>query len=100
MTALAAAVRAFNGDAELGTVADMDNHYAHLDQSDLPRDCALVELDGQVVAYGRASWAELANGDAQVECILNVHPDARGRGVEDAPGRPRHSARSRADRRS
>ena len=79
----AAAVRADNGDREIGTVADLDNHYAHLDQVALPRDCALVELDGVVIAYGRASWSELADGGAQVECILNIHPDARGRGVEE-----------------
>jgi mycothiol synthase len=83
MAAAAAAVRAFNGDRELGTVADMDNHYGHLDQIALPRDCALVELDGRVVAYGRASWGELADGGAQVECILNIQPDARGQGVEE-----------------
>jgi mycothiol synthase len=83
MAAAAAAVRAFNGDRELGTVADMDNHYGHLDQAALPRDCALVELDGRVVAYGRASWGELANGGAQVECVLNIVPDARGQGVEE-----------------
>jgi ribosomal protein S18 acetylase RimI-like enzyme len=83
MAATAAAVRADNGDRELGTVADMDNHYAHLDQAALPRDCALVELDGRVVAYGRASWGELADGGAQVECILNIEPDARGRGAEE-----------------
>lgn len=79
----AAAVRIDNGEREVGTVADLDNHYAHLDQVALPRDCALVELDGRVVAYGRASWAELADGSAQVESILNIHPDARGRGVEE-----------------
>jgi ribosomal protein S18 acetylase RimI-like enzyme len=82
MAATAAAVRADNGDRELGTVADIDNHYGHLDQAALPRDCALVELDGRVVAYGRASWGELADGGAQVESILNIQPDARGRGVE------------------
>ena len=83
MAATAAAVRADNGDRELGTVADIDNHYGHLDQAALPRDCALVELDGRVVAYGRASWGELADGGAQVECILNIRPEARGRGVEE-----------------
>ena len=83
MNDTAAVVRADNGDRELGTVADLDNHYAHLDQVALPRDCALVELDGNVVAYGRTSWAELADGSAQVECILNIRPDARGRGVEE-----------------
>lgn len=83
MNDTAAAVRIDNGEREIGTVADIDNHYAHLDQAALPRDCALVELDGHVVAYGRASWAELADGSAQVECILNIRPDARGRGVEE-----------------
>jgi ribosomal protein S18 acetylase RimI-like enzyme len=83
MAATAAAVRADNGDRELGTVADIDNHYGHLDQVALPRDCALVELDGRVVAYGRASWGELADGGGQVECILNIRPEARGRGVEE-----------------
>ena len=83
MTGIAAAVRALNGDAELGTVADMDNHYGHLDQAELPRDCALVEDDGHVVAYGRASWAPLANGEGRVDCILNIDPDARDHGVEE-----------------
>jgi len=83
MTRVAAAVRAFNGDAELGTVADMDNYYGHLEHADLPRDCALVELEGQVVAYGRASWEELANGERRVDCILNIEPVHRGEGIEE-----------------
>ncbi len=83
MTRVAAAVRIFNRDAELGTVADMDNHYGHLDQAELPRDCALVEDDGHVVAYGRASWAPLANGEGRVDCILNIDPVARDRHVEE-----------------
>lgn len=83
MAATAAAVRADNGDAELGTVADLDNHYAHLEHADLPRDCAIVEENGEVVAYGRASWQPLANGDGRVDGILNIHPAARGRGVEE-----------------
>ncbi len=83
MTRVAAAVRAFNGDAELGTVADMDNYYGHLEHADLPRDCLLVELDGRVVAYGRSSWQPLANGEGRVECILNIDPEVRGSGVEE-----------------
>jgi mycothiol synthase len=82
MNRVANAVRVFNGDPNLGTVADMDNHYAHLENADLPRDCALVELDERVVAYGRASRVELITGDRQVECIMNLEPDARGRGIE------------------
>jgi len=83
MTRVANAVRAFNGDLNLGSVADMDNHYAHLEHADLPRDCALVELDGRVVAYGRASRQEMITGGRQVECILNIEPGARGLGVEE-----------------
>jgi mycothiol synthase len=82
MNDTAAAVRIDNGEREIGTLADIDNYYAHLDQVALPRDCALVELNGRVVAYGRASWMELADGGAQVESILNIRPEARGCGVE------------------
>jgi len=82
MTRVVGEVRAYNGQADLGTVAEMDNHYAHLERADLPRDCALAELDGQVVAYGRASWEETIMGDHEVACILNIDPAARGMGVE------------------
>lgn len=77
------AVRAFNGDPNVGTVADMDNHYGHLKHADLPADCRLVELDGVVAAYGRASWNALANGEGQVDGILNIDPAQRGRGIEE-----------------
>jgi mycothiol synthase len=77
------AVRAFNGDPSLSTLADINNHYAHLELADLPRDCALVELDGRVVAYGRASRVELITGESQVECLMNLEPEARGRGIEE-----------------
>lgn len=83
MNAVANAVRADNGDPDYGTVADMDNYYGHLEHADLPRDCALVELDGRVVAYGRTSRQVMADGTRQVECILNVEPAARGLGAED-----------------
>ena len=83
MNRVANAVRVLNGDPNLGSVADMDNHYAHLENADLPRDCTLVELDGRVVAYGRASRVELITGDQQVECIMNLEPDARGQGIEE-----------------
>ncbi len=83
MNGVANAVRVFNGDPNVGTVADMDNYYGHLEHADLPRDCVLVELDGTVIAYGRASWNALANGEGQVDAILNIHPAHRGHGIED-----------------
>lgn len=83
MNDVANAVRASNGDPDYGTVADMDNYYGHLEHADLPRDCALVELDGRVVAYCRASWQPMADGTGQVDCIMNVDPALRGTGIED-----------------
>jgi GNAT superfamily N-acetyltransferase len=82
MTAVANAVRAHNDDPAIGTVADMDNYYSRFDQDRLLRDCALVELDGQVVAYGRFSWEPMATGDQIVSGVLNVDPRARGGAVE------------------
>ena len=82
MARVVAEVRADNGDADLGTVAELDNHYAHLEHADLPRDCALVELDGVEVGYGRASWEETITGDLEVQCIINISPAGRARGAE------------------
>jgi len=82
MTPVANAVRAHNGDPEVGTVADMDNYYSRFDQERLLRDCALVEVDGRVVAYGRFSWESMATGDEIVSGVLNVDPRYRGGQIE------------------
>ena len=82
MVPVANAVRAHNGDPEVGTVPDMDNYYSRFDQARLTRDCALVELDGRVVAYGRFSWESMATGEDIVQGVLNVDPEARGGAVE------------------
>ena len=83
MNAVANAVRAFNGDPDLSTIADFDNYYAHFDHADLPRDCAIVEIDGRPVAYARTSWEEMSRGGRRVESVTFVHPAAHGSGVEE-----------------
>lgn len=83
MVPVSNAVRAYNDDPEVGTVAEMDNYYSRFDEARLGRDCALVELDGRVVAYGRFSWEAMATGEHLVSGVLNVEPTARGRGVEE-----------------
>ncbi len=83
MNHVANAVRAFNGDPDISSVADFDNTYAHFDHADLPRDCAIVEIDGRPVGYGRASWQEMSTGGRRVEAVLFVVPEAHGRGVEE-----------------
>lgn len=82
MTRVANAVGAFNGGRDTRTAADMDSYYSRFDQAGLLLDCALAEVDGLVVAYGRASIEELASGGAAVWGILNIDPDHRGRGIE------------------
>jgi mycothiol synthase len=83
MSRVANAVRAFNGDPNIGTTAGMDTYYAGFDQEQLPRDCAIVEVDALVVAYGRVSWDVLASGEGQAGGILNIDPRFRGRGIEE-----------------
>lgn len=83
MNDVANAVRAFNDDPDVGSVADFDNYYAHFDHADLPRDCAIVEIDGRPVGYDRASWEEMSTGGRRVEAVLFVAPEARGLGVEE-----------------
>jgi GNAT superfamily N-acetyltransferase len=82
MSPVANAVRAHNGSRQMQTVADMTNYYSRFDQAALLRDCALVEVGGAVVAYGRVSFEHMATGDRVVSGILNVHPDHRGVAVE------------------
>ena len=82
MVPVSNAVRAHNDDPQVGTVADMDNYYGRFDAERLRRDCALVELDGEVVAYGRFSWEDMANGEHLVDGVLNVLPRVRGGSIE------------------
>ena len=82
MTRVINAARAHNGDPNLGTVADMDNYYSRFDQDRLLRDCAVVESGGEVAAYGRVSFEDMANGEQLASGILNVHPAHRGGAIE------------------
>lgn len=82
MVRIANAAHAANGDPERLTVARIDNDYAHLPNSDLPHDCALVELGGHAVAYGRTFWVDRNSGERTYEGRIFVDPAATGRGVE------------------
>lgn len=57
-----AAHRAANGDTELPTLAQVDLTYANLHDCDPDVDIALIEANGQVVAYTRASFDDLGTG--------------------------------------
>jgi ribosomal protein S18 acetylase RimI-like enzyme len=68
MVEVLAAHRAANGDTELPTVEQLDLTYANLHDCNPDRDIALVEVDGQVVAYTRASFEDLGSG--MRDCVV------------------------------
>ena len=63
-----AAHRSANGDTELPTVAQLDITYANLHDCDPERDIALVEVNGEVIAYSRAFFEDLDSGVR--DCIV------------------------------
>src|SRR5690349_20340814 len=84
MNRVANLVRAANGDPERGSAEDMAGYYSGFDLAALTQDCALVELDGALVGYGRISWEDAATGDhGEIGGVLNVEPDLVGRGIEE-----------------
>ena len=69
MTAVLAAYREHSGDQEMPTVESFDTAYAHLTDCDPETDIAVIEtLDGDTVAYCRASWTDLESGPR--DCIV------------------------------
>jgi mycothiol synthase len=83
MNRVANLVRRATGDPNVSSVADMESFYARFDLADLQADCVVVEVDGAVVAYGRASWEDLSTGDAEIGAFMNIDPAWRGRGIEE-----------------
>jgi len=82
MNRVANLVRAANGDPNASSVADMDSTYARYDQDGLLLDCVIAELDGELVAYARATWEAMAVGGSQVTSLMNIHPERTGQGLE------------------
>ena len=68
MTAVLAAYRDHLGDPELPTIEQMDAAYSHLPDCDPAVDIALIEHDGDVVAYARPNRG--GSGDDPFECVL------------------------------
>jgi len=83
MNRVANLVRAASGEPSNRGVAEMDAFYSSLDPDELPADCVIVEADGVVVAYGRATWEDLSTGDAEIGAFMNVDPAFAGRGIEE-----------------
>ena len=81
ITEVLAAHRAANGDIELPTVAQVDLTYANLHDCDPDRDIAIIEADGRVVAYTRASFEDLGSGTRDCIVFAPTLPDHVGLGL-------------------
>ncbi len=74
-----------DGRERATTVEDMRNSYAHLENCDLDHDIIIVEIDGQMAAYGRCDWAFEPTADRYVyRHYMWLVPAARGRGIDAA----------------
>ncbi|TME82837.1 MAG: hypothetical protein E6I45_05100, partial [Chloroflexi bacterium] len=72
MNAVANAARSSEGMHYFTSDDDFANFYAHLSNCDPARDVFVVEIQGEVVGYGRSTWYQLHAGGRIYEniCLL------------------------------
>ena len=80
------------------TVEQMQNHYAHLDHTDLSRDVFLVELEGSLVGYVLGGVVDDEAAVRAYEPIVFVDLGSPPGGRVSGPVRPRQRAGSRSSR--
>ena len=66
------------------TIEDIAITYRHLENCDPQTDMLFAEVDGQVIAYGRIWWDDLAEGIRLYHPFGFLHPDWRGKGLGSA----------------
>ncbi|MCP4357176.1 MAG: GNAT family N-acetyltransferase [Chloroflexi bacterium] len=66
------------------TIEKIANQYQHLDNCDPYRDVLMVEVEGQLVGYGRCWWLEDLEGTRLYFHFANLLPAWRGRGIRQA----------------
>lgn len=67
--------REHEGQEEFPTVEQFTRTYAHLDDCDPDRDIAIIELDGDVVAYTRASFEDVEGGLRDLVVFTPTSPE-------------------------
>jgi ribosomal protein S18 acetylase RimI-like enzyme len=81
MAAANARMRDHVGLMEPIDVDAMRHRYTHLVNSDPAVDCILAERDGEVRAYARVEWHDLADGDRTYDVTTVVEPSVWGLGL-------------------
>jgi mycothiol synthase len=66
------------------TVEDIAINYRHLENCDPQADMLFAEVNGEVIAYGRLWWDDLADGIRLYHPFGFLHPAWRGKGIGSA----------------
>lgn len=78
---------AFSADQndESYTLADLDNDYAHLTNCDPYQDMLFAQINQETIAYCRVFWYQEEDPNDRIYMsVLNIHPDWRQQGIEQA----------------
>jgi GNAT superfamily N-acetyltransferase len=84
MAAVADAANRAAGSADIRAVDSMLVQYRNLVNCDPELDIVVVELDGTIIAYGRAFWEDLTDGARSFKAIVFVEPVHEARGIQAA----------------
>ena len=82
MAALINACKVADGVERTSSIEDIARNYRHLENCDPQTDMLFAEVNGQVIAYGRFWWDELAEGIRLFHPFGFLHPDWRHKGIE------------------
>jgi mycothiol synthase len=68
----------------VASVEDVARTYRHLVNSDAGRDMLMVEVEGELIGYGRVSWNQQKDGTRLYQQFAHLKPEWRGRGIRRA----------------
>ncbi|MFH2103951.1 MAG: GNAT family N-acetyltransferase [Chloroflexota bacterium] len=81
MWAVIEAAKHLDGVERSTSVEDIARNYSHLENCDPYQDMLFAEIDGQVIAYGRVYWDQLADGIRLYHIFGFLHPHWRHQGI-------------------